>query len=89
MPLRRQVRHDGAPLGYLCQAPSRGQFRGDLKFGRGRYFYSFSAVLCRPPSYQLSGIQTGPWGQKTKERYPATTYSPTPLPGQYHRRWWA
>jgi hypothetical protein len=27
--------------------------------------------------------------QKTKERYPATTYSPTPLPGQYHRRWWA
>jgi predicted patatin/cPLA2 family phospholipase len=27
--------------------------------------------------------------RKTKERYPATTYSPTPLPGQYHRRWWA
>ena len=31
----------------------------------------------------------GPAGPKTKERYPATTYSPTPLPGQYHRRWWA
>jgi hypothetical protein len=28
-------------------------------------------------------------GEETRKRYPATTYSPTPLPGQYHRRWWA
>src|ERR1039458_10393353 len=26
---------------------------------------------------------------KRRKRYSAMTYSPTPLPGQYHRRWWA
>src|ERR1700733_7226139 len=51
---------------------------------------SVSAVLCRLVDYLLSveyRIRIDPL--KSRERYPATTYSPTPLPGQYHRRWWA
>src|SRR4029077_18613252 len=39
--------------------------------------------------HSASNRNTRCLSRKQKERYPATTYSPTPLPGQYHRRWWA
>ncbi len=49
-----------------------------------------SAVLPASGRYLLSFVfkmRTKVFNEK--KRYSAMTYSPTPLPGQYHRRWWA
>ncbi len=39
--------------------------------------------------YSVSNTKGRVLPRRKRKRYPATTYSPTPLPGQYHRRWWA
>ncbi len=48
---------------------------------------SAAALLITMAAYIRREANAG--GADNKKRYPATTYSPTPLPGQYHRRWWA
>src|ERR1039458_1588154 len=56
--------------------------------------YSTTSARNSPKSTKVGRPGTGAQppaarSVKRRKRYSAMTYSPTPLPGQYHRRWWA